>query len=131
MLRGLLPSVFALAEPAYWKWRVPISRSAVWFLSMEDYQKTPAGPQEKYNRKCWFATVQNDPYEPQAEVLAFQQEMRDSKADWQMIFYANAVHSFTDPNAGNNNSKGAAYNELAAKRSWQHMRLFLDEVFAK
>jgi len=71
----------------------------------------------------------DDPYEPQAEVLAFQQEMRDSKADWQMIFYANSVHAFTDPAAGNDNSKGAAYNELAAKRSWQHMQLFLKEIF--
>ncbi len=73
----------------------------------------------------------DDPNEPQAEVLAFQQEMRDSKADWQMIFYGNAVHSFTDPAAGNDNSKGAAYNDLAAKRSWQQMQLFLSEVFAK
>jgi dienelactone hydrolase len=73
----------------------------------------------------------DDPYEPQAEVLAFQQEMRNSKADWQMIFYANSVHSFTDPHAGNDNAKGAAYNELAAKRSWEHMKLFLNEVFAQ
>jgi dienelactone hydrolase len=73
----------------------------------------------------------DDPYEPQAEVLAFQQEMRDSKADWQMIYYANSVHSFTDPHAGNDNAKGAAYNELAAKRSWEHMKLFLNEVFAQ
>ena len=57
--------------------------------------------------------------------------MRDSKADWQMVYYANAVHSFTDPDAGNDNSKGAAYNEAAAKRSWQHMKLFFDEIFAK
>jgi dienelactone hydrolase len=70
----------------------------------------------------------DDPNEPQAEVLAFQQEMRDSKADWQMVFYGNSVHSFTDPNAGNDNSKGAAYNELAAKRSWEHMKLFLNEI---
>ncbi len=73
----------------------------------------------------------DDPYEPQAEVLAFQQEMRDSKADWQMIYYGNSVHSFTDPNAGNDNSKGAAYNQLAAKRSWEHMKLFLNEVLAR
>ena len=70
----------------------------------------------------------DDPYEPQAEILAFQQEMRNSKADWQMIYYANAVHSFTDTDAGNDNSKGAAYNELAAKRSWQHMQTFFKEI---
>ena len=57
--------------------------------------------------------------------------MRDAKADWEMIYYANAVHSFTDPNAGNDNSKGAAYNEKAAKRSFKHMQLFLNEILKK
>lgn len=73
----------------------------------------------------------DDPSVPSDQVLAFQQEMREAKADWQMIYYANSVHAFSDPEAGNDNSKGAAYNELAAKRSWKHMLLFLDEVFAK
>ena len=73
----------------------------------------------------------DDPSVPAAQALAFQQEMRDAKADWQMVYYANAVHAFTEPEAGNDNSKGAAYNELAAKRSWKHMLLFLDEVLAK
>ncbi|MCX2482151.1 dienelactone hydrolase family protein [Pedobacter sp. MR2016-24] len=72
----------------------------------------------------------DDPFEPAAEIMAFQQEMRNAKADWQMVYYANAVHSFTEPEAGNDNSKGAAYNELAAKRSWKHMLMFLDEVLA-
>jgi dienelactone hydrolase len=73
----------------------------------------------------------DDPYESKEEVTAFQQEMRDAKADWEMIYYANAVHSFTDPDAGNDNSKGAAYNEKAAKRSFEHMKLFLNEVLKK
>lgn len=71
----------------------------------------------------------DDPYAPTTEVIAFQQEMRQAKADWQMIYYADAVHAFTDPKAGNDKSKGAAYNELADKRSWEHMKLFLKELF--
>ncbi len=71
----------------------------------------------------------DDPYVPQTQVNAFQQEMRAGKADWQMIYYANAVHAFTEPAAGNDNSKGAAYNELAAKRSWEHLQLFLADLF--
>lgn len=70
----------------------------------------------------------DDPYVSKEEVAAFQQEMRDSKADWQMIYYADSVHSFTNPEAGNDNSKGAAYNPIAAKRSFEHLKLFLDEV---
>ncbi|MDL2145404.1 dienelactone hydrolase family protein [Flavobacterium tructae] len=73
----------------------------------------------------------DDPYESKEEITAFQQEMRDSKADWQMIYYANAVHSFTNPEAGNDNSKGAAYNAVAAKRSFEHLQLFLNEVLKK
>ncbi len=70
----------------------------------------------------------DDPYESKDEIDDFQNEMRSSGADWQMIFYANAVHSFTDINAGNDNSKGAAYNEIAEKRSWEAMLNFLKEV---
>jgi hypothetical protein len=31
--------------------------------------------------------------------------MRDTKADWEMIYYADSVHAFTDPEAGNDNSR--------------------------
>ncbi|MBD1392793.1 dienelactone hydrolase family protein [Mucilaginibacter glaciei] len=73
----------------------------------------------------------DDPYESEAEIKKFQQEMREGKADWQMVYFANAVHAFTQVEAGNDNSKGAAYNEKAARRSWEYMNLFLAEVFAK
>ena len=71
----------------------------------------------------------DDPYVPTKEVEAFQNEMRTSKADWQMIYYANSVHAFTHKDAGNDNSKGAAYNELADKRSWEAMKTFFSEIF--
>lgn len=70
----------------------------------------------------------DDPYESEAEIKAFQNEMRTSKADWEMVYYANAVHSFTDKNAGTDNSKGAAYNEKADHRSWKALLQFLKEV---
>jgi len=70
----------------------------------------------------------DDSYVPEAEVITFQNEMRTAKADWQMVYYANAVHAFTEKAAGNDNSKGAAYNELADKRSWQALLDFLKEV---
>jgi dienelactone hydrolase len=53
--------------------------------------------------------------------------MRDTKADWEMIYYADSVHAFTDPEAGNDNSKGA-YNAKADKRSWERMNSFLKDV---
>ena len=72
----------------------------------------------------------DDPHVPATDIASFQQEMRDGKADWQMIYYGNAVHAFSEKAAGNDNSKGAAYNEKADKRSWEHLKLFLNEVFS-
>jgi len=71
----------------------------------------------------------DDPYEPTPQVLAFQDEMRQAKVDWQMIYYGNAVHSFTNPKSGSDNAKGAAYNELADHRSWEAMKAFFAEIF--
>lgn len=70
----------------------------------------------------------DDTYVPKEEIEKFQNEMRSAKADWQMTYYANSVHAFTEKGAGNDNSKGAAYNEKADKRSWQAMVDFLKEI---
>lgn len=69
-----------------------------------------------------------DPYVSETELKTFEKEMNDNKVDWRMVKYANAVHSFTNKAAGNDNSKGAAYNELADKRSMVDFMAFLNEV---
>jgi dienelactone hydrolase len=71
----------------------------------------------------------DDPHVPPAEVAGFEEEMRRGKVDWALVSYGNAVHSFTDWNAGNDNSKGSAYNEKADKRSWEAMKGFFAELF--
>ncbi len=73
----------------------------------------------------------DDPHVPPAEVAAFEEEMRKGGVDWQLTAYGSAVHSFTDWGAGNDNAKGAAYNERADRRSWESMRQFFAEVFKK
>lgn len=93
--------------------------------------KDATRPTEPISAKVLVCHGADDPYESKEEITAFQQEMRDTKSDWQMIYYANAVHSFTNPESGNDNSKGAAYNETAAGRSWEHLNLFLNEVLKK
>ena len=70
----------------------------------------------------------DDPFVPAKDVAAFQDEMRQAKADYVFVAYANAVHAFTQKEAGNDNSKGAAYNEAAYHRSWQHMKDFFKET---
>lgn len=71
----------------------------------------------------------DDPFVPAEQVAAFQDEMRKAGVDWNMVIYGGAVHSFTNPDAGNDNSKGAAYNEKADKRSWEDMKQFFSEIF--
>lgn len=60
----------------------------------------------------------------------FQEVMRKSAADWQMVFYGGAVHSFTNPAADQVGLQGIAYNKSADERSWQHMQLFLEGIFS-
>lgn len=71
----------------------------------------------------------DDFYVPETEIKAFQDEMRTAKADWQMVYYADAVHAFTHKDAGSDKSKGTAYNEKADKRSWSAMKDFFNEIF--
>jgi len=71
----------------------------------------------------------DDPWVPAKDVAAFQDEMRQAKADYVFVAYAGAVHAFTQKEAGTDNSKGAAYNEVAHRRSWQHMQDLFKEVF--
>lgn len=93
--------------------------------------KDASRPATPITTKVLICHGADDPFVSKEEITAFQQEMRDTKADWQMIYYANSVHSFTNPEAGNDNSKGAAYNPVAAKRSFEHLQLFLNEVLKK
>ena len=71
----------------------------------------------------------DDPYVPADQVAAFEKEMRDAGVDWELVKYGGAVHAFTQVEAGNDKSKGFAYDEKAAKRSWTEFRFFLKELF--
>lgn len=68
----------------------------------------------------------DDPLVPDKEVAAFMQEMRGAKVDWRFVAYGGAVHAFTDPKA---NVAVARYHPEAARRSWQEMREFFNEIF--
>ena len=87
-------------------------------------------PADARNVKCPVLALHGaaDPYVPPAEVAAFQKELTDAKVDWQMVFYSGAVHAFTNPGAGNDPSKGAAYDEKADRRSWEAMKAFFAEA---
>jgi dienelactone hydrolase len=71
----------------------------------------------------------DDPFVPPAQVLGFWTEMKQARVDFQLVVYGGAVHSFTNPDAGRDPSKGAAYDPAADRRSWAAMQaLFADAL---
>lgn len=90
-------------------------------------------PQEASQIKAKILVLHgaDDPNVSPAEITEFMNEMRAGKVDWHMVSYGNAVHSFTEKEAGNDNSKGAAYNAEADRRSWEELQDFLKETFEK
>ena len=84
---------------------------------------------KKIKSKILICHGADDPFVPAKDIEATKKEFTDAKVDWQMIYYSGAVHSFTQPMAGNDNSRGAAYQERADKRSWQAMSNFFGELF--
>lgn len=88
-------------------------------------------PDDAKNIKCKILVCHggDDPFVPWTEVTAFTEEMRKANVNWQFNIYSGAVHTFTNPAAGNDPSKGAAYNAQADKRSWEAMSAFFSEIF--
>lgn len=69
----------------------------------------------------------DDPYVPDAQFETCRNELRAAKADWQAVIYGGAVHAFTDPGAGTDPGKGAAYHPAHAARALRDLKLFLGE----
>ena len=72
----------------------------------------------------------DDPFVTAEHVHAFEDEMRQAKADWVFVAYGGTVHSFTNAGAGNDPAKGFAYNARSAERAWQAMEAFFTEALA-
>ena len=71
----------------------------------------------------------DDPMVPVEQVIAFEQEMTEAGADWQLHTYGHTLHAFTNPVA-NDRAFGTVYQADADRRSWQAMQNFLTEIFA-
>ncbi|MET0851829.1 MAG: dienelactone hydrolase family protein [Candidatus Rokuibacteriota bacterium] len=72
----------------------------------------------------------NDPLIPPEQVAAFEAQMRATQADWQLVSYGGAVHSFTNPDADTLGNPALAYNAAADRRSWAAMLALFQEAFA-
>ena len=66
--------------------------------------------------------------------MGLEKSLEVAGIDYQSVDYARALHAFTNPNADRiAREKGMegkiGYNETAARRSWQQMQIFFDEIF--
>ena len=73
----------------------------------------------------------DDPLVPAESIQAFQDGVRKAKADWQMMYFGGAVHSFTNPGADKLGFDGVKYDARTDARSRKQMKSFFDEAFAK
>jgi dienelactone hydrolase len=88
-------------------------------------------PEDAKNIKAKILVLQgaDDKAASIQQIADFEDEMRGGGADYQVVLYGGAVHSFTQPMAGDDPKTGNAYNEKADRRSWQAMRDSFAELF--
>ena len=93
---------------------------------------TAPRPEDLPNIKASFLVLHGaeDPHVKPEEIVAFEDGMRQAKADWQMVLFGGAVHSFTNPEANGLKMPGVAYDAKADSRSWKYMQMFFQEIFS-
>jgi len=74
-------------------------------------------------------TGADDPMVPAAMVENFRKEMTAAGANFQIVTYPGAKHSFTNPHADSVGMAALAYNPEVARQSWDAMLALLREVW--
>ena len=93
----------------------------------------PVSPAEPgaVKAKLLVLTGGDDPFVPAEQVEQFRQEMDAAKADYEVIAYPGAKHSFTNPGAdefGKKFNLPLAYDKAADEASWKEMQDFFHQV---
>jgi dienelactone hydrolase len=84
--------------------------------------------------KILVLTGGDDKFVPPEQIEGFEKEMKAARADYRVISYPGALHSFTNPDADDYAKKfnmPIGYNATADKESWAEMQKFFKEVFGK
>jgi len=93
----------------------------------------PAGPGQ-IRAAVLVMTGADDPFVPHDQVEQFRKEMVAARADYKVIVYPGAKHSFTNPGAdeyGRTFKLPLAYNKAADEDSWKEMQAFFDRIFKR
>jgi dienelactone hydrolase len=90
---------------------------------------TPPGASisNKIKSKVLVLHGHDDPMVPVADVVAFEHEMTEARADWQVHVYGGTRHAFTNPQA-TDASAPTLYNAAADRRSGTALLNFFEEV---
>ncbi len=83
--------------------------------------KDESRPNSPINTKVLVEHPAEDQSVSQEDFDNLVKELKAANADWQIIMYANTGHTFTNP-------ESHEYDEVMAKRAWNHTLLFLEEV---
>jgi dienelactone hydrolase len=112
---------------------IEMARSAPGLSCVVAFHPGLQGQPEKDGRKVLAKVMvcagADDPLIPPEARERFITLMKDAGADWQLLVYGNAGHSFTDKSVGQLNMPGFAYNETVDRRSWSAMQALFDECF--
>ncbi len=65
------------------------------------------------------------------QLSQFEENLKYAGADWQVVVYGGAKHSFTNPDADKVGIPGVGYSKSADRRSWNTMLAFFKEIFGK
>ena len=95
-------------------------------------------PEDLKKIRCKFLILNGgiDPTVKPEAIAAYLKALDGAHVDYQFVNYAGALHAFTNPDATklaekNGMSSAVGYNETAARRSWDQMRIFFDEIFRR
>ena len=89
-------------------------------------------PKDGIKARILVLTGADDPFVPAQQVEDFRNEMEAAGADYKVISYPGAKHSFTNPEAdafGGKFNLPLAYHAEADKRSWKAMQAFFERIF--
>lgn len=86
--------------------------------------KRPARTGEVHTKIAVF-TGARDPLVPFDDIAAFQAEMTEAEAEWQLTIYGQALHSFTNKDVDALGDARMRYDRSAHVQSWSAMIQFL------
>jgi dienelactone hydrolase len=89
---------------------------------------TPAQPGQ-VKARLLVLTGEADSMIPTDQVEAFRKEMTDAGANFRIVSYPGARHSFTNPDADGHGMDALAYDAEADRQSWAELLAFFKEIF--